>query len=91
MARTLRRAGLAAASAIPARPKDTSSDVRTPPNAALNMKAPHAACAAMAPSIAASTFSCTMSWASRAFSTGAPKDIQSKVRAPIVSAEFTPV
>jgi hypothetical protein len=50
-----------------------------------------AASAAMAPSIAASTFSCTMSWASRAFSMGRPTDIQSRVHARIVSAASMPV
>ena len=92
LARTVRRAGLAAAWAIPVRPIDTSLGERTPPNAAFSMKAPHAAWAAKAPSIAASTFSCTMSWASRAFSEGLPpKDIRSRVRAAMVSAASTPV
>ena len=52
--------------------------MRIPPNAASMTKALHAACAAMAPSIAASTFSCTMSWDSRASSMGRPTDIQVK-------------
>ena len=91
LARTLRRAGFAAASAMPARPIDTSLGVRTPPNAALSRNAPHAACAAKAPSTAASSFSCTISRASRACSVGWPGHIRLCVRAAMVSAASTPV
>ena len=51
LARTVRRAGAAAASAIAVRPAETSFGVRTPPNAALMKNAPQAVCAAKAPSI----------------------------------------
>src|ERR1700684_130994 len=85
------RAGAAAASAIAVRPAETSPGVRTPPNAALMKKEPQAICAAKAPSMVASIFSCTMRRASRVLSDCRPPGASRLwVRAAIVNTASAP-